>query len=263
MRTLSRSILGRMTRVAALLWAVATSRQVAAQDPATTTIVHGVVVDSDSARSPIPFARVRVTGSTIDQPVDERGAFSIRLLAGRTYTITVVALGFAPTATTLQLALGDSVRLDVQLARRVSVLDPTVVVETDHRLTQFEERRRRGIGTFFTRSQIDDLAADGRLPTVLRRAPGARFTWSRGGVVQILTAGRDARPWSGSGPCYAAVVLDGVWIYRGGPGATPFNLNSIPTSAIAAIEYYRSSAQVPVEFSGLGSECGVLVLYTR
>jgi hypothetical protein len=42
-----------------------------------------------------------------------------------------------------------------------------------------------------------------------------------------------------------------------------FDVNSIAPDRIEAIEFYSSPAQTPAKYSGLGSVCGVLVIYTR
>jgi hypothetical protein len=43
----------------------------------------------------------------------------------------------------------------------------------------------------------------------------------------------------------------------------PFDLNTITPESIEAIEYYAGAAQTPVKYSRLGSNCGVLVIWTR
>ena len=58
------------------------------------------------------------------------------------------------------------------------------------------------------------------------------------------------------------MVQDGIWVYRGGPGSAPFNLNDVNLKMVRAIEYYRSTAQVPADLAGLGAECGVIVIWT-
>jgi hypothetical protein len=57
---------------------------------------------------------------------------------------------------------------------------------------------------------------------------------------------------------------DNVKLPRSGMRATPpFNVNSIPPTQIEAVEWYAGAAQTPARYSGLGSECGVLLIHTR
>ena len=77
-------------------------------------------------------------------------------------------------------------------------------------------------------------------------------------------------------PCYAAVVLDGAFVYGAGDGYDPpgggnpgskgerkFNLNAIDPSMLAAIEYYAGPASIPVKYNGTRSTCGLLILWTK
>ncbi len=61
--------------------------------------------------------------------------------------------------------------------------------------------------------------------------------------------------------CEVVVYLDGARI--GIPKWAPFNLNDVPVVQIAAMEFYRSASEIPVEFNSPGSMCGVLAIWTR
>ena len=62
--------------------------------------------------------------------------------------------------------------------------------------------------------------------------------------------------------CYAQVYVDGILQNPGSP-TEPFDVNGIPPEQIEAVEWYASPAQTPVEYTRLGSTCGVLVIHTR
>jgi hypothetical protein len=72
----------------------------------------------------------------------------------------------------------------------------------------------------------------------------------------------DATFGSADAQCRSALVyLDGLLI---GGGTTRVNINELATpSQIEAMEVYVGIARVPTRFSGLGSGCGVVVLWTR
>ena len=66
------------------------------------------------------------------------------------------------------------------------------------------------------------------------------------------------------GACWVSVAYDGQIIYRSGRGGEPPDfLKDFRPYELESIEYYRGSATIPLEFSGIGEQCGVLVLWSR
>jgi len=60
------------------------------------------------------------------------------------------------------------------------------------------------------------------------------------------------------------VYLDRHLIRTGGLGGDPAAFNEITdVFDVAAAEIYRSPAEIPPEFNGPNSGCGVIVLWTR
>ena len=121
----------------------------------------------------------------------------------------------------------------------------------------FRSRRASGTGLFLTE---DDLKrqGQGRLSEVLRKQAGvSTLTGSSGGTYLVgARSDRGAR-------CFTAVMLDGSWIYDGSRSQTPFDVSSLSTENIAAIEYYRGLSNTPVELQGIRNSCGVLVVWTK
>jgi hypothetical protein len=62
--------------------------------------------------------------------------------------------------------------------------------------------------------------------------------------------------------CYAQVWMDGR-LMNGKRPTEPFDLNSIATEQLEALEWYASPSQTPARYSSLNSPCGVMVLWTR
>ncbi len=52
-------------------------------------------------------------------------------------------------------------------------------------------------------------------------------------------------------------------MYGGRPADALFDINSIAPASIEAIEYYAGASQTPLEYGGLESACGVIVIWTR
>jgi len=68
----------------------------------------------------------------------------------------------------------------------------------------------------------------------------------------------------GDTPCGPTVYLDGMLMERGGQGSeSAFVDRIVRPSEIAGIEVYTSGATTPLQYKGMGSECGVIVIWTR
>jgi hypothetical protein len=127
---------------------------------------------------------------------------------------------------------------------------------TDLRFADFDRRRSKGVGTFFTRAQLD--SASGRPLANLLSVDAGAFMVSGHGGESFLALDSQPNPAS---PCYAAVVRDGVRIYPF-TGADPPDLEKIFAERLAGVEFYRRAALVPAELRDAAT-CGALVIWTR
>ena len=112
---------------------------------------------------------------------------------------------------------------------------------------------------------------------VIARLPGPRIMrgWGNyGWIASSVGSGAIQRRFAlspmdiarGADPkqCYAAVMLDGNIIYSGRSGEMLFDVNSLGTSTVAGIEYYRDAASTPSKFNVRGGEtCGLVVIWTK
>jgi len=163
------------------------------------------------------------------------------------------------------------------------------------KLREFDRRRSNGIGRFLTEA---DLEKDQyrKLSDVLRKLPGITFSRAKGvaGVsplAEFAVSSRGSATIEHVSPifgknCPIAIWLDGVPVYRGlDRGASsnsafpnkaaprevsstrvdelPFDINSIMTQHIAAIEFYAGPATMPPELNATQGTCGALVIWTK
>ena len=159
------------------------------------------------------------------------------------------------------------------------------------KLREFDRRRSNGIGRFLTEA---DLAKDQyrQLSDVLTKLPGIMMVRAKGGAgsAVYVASSRGSTTIEHISPifgrnCGVAIWLDGVPVYRGldrtgpqpafgGRGAQapsapgqiaepPFNINSIMTQHIAAIEFYAGPASMPPELNATQGTCGALVIWTK
>ena len=158
------------------------------------------------------------------------------------------------------------------------------------KLREFDRRRSTGQGRFLTEA---DLEKDQyrQLSDVLKRLPGTMMVRARrlSGVSPLavfLVSSRGSATIQHESPvfgknCPIAIWLDGVPVYRGldraaatpafggrtpAPGRIdepPFDINSIMTNHVAAIEFYAGPATMPAELNATQGTCGALVIWTK
>lgn len=225
---------------------------------------------ADSSESPIPGATVAFPGLGLMVRSDSAGRFAFPArLSTRGVLVRVVAIGYVPIEEALELPEGDTVSVDFVMSRTAQLVSTVRVVATpvDRTLREFERRRAGRAGVFFDEGSIRRMARSGRLSNLIRASPGLTLaTPARGtvGTEQYVVGGRGSELGiGGSRACYSGVVLDGVWVYSGQSGEPRFNINSIAAETVKAVEVYRSTAQIPVEFNRLGNYCGLVVIWFK
>jgi hypothetical protein len=160
------------------------------------------------------------------------------------------------------------------------------------KIREFERRRSNGIGRFMTEA---DLANDQnrRFSDVLMKLPGLMMVRAKGtglyGSAVFVASSRGSASIEHVSPifgknCPVAIWLDGVPVYRGldrGASANPafpskapppqagrdaeppFDINSIMTNQVAAVELYSGPATMPPELNATQGTCGALVIWTK
>jgi outer membrane receptor for ferrienterochelin and colicin len=128
-------------------------------------------------------------------------------------------------------------------------LSPVVVegAQTRSRLADFERRRAGKVGYFLTREDIEKLNAS-TLSDILARARGVTLDCV-GGVCNP----RMARSQPSCDPQY----------YVDGNESSMYFARATPPHDIIGIEVYRGPSELPAEFSGSKSGCGVIVIWTK
>lgn len=126
---------------------------------------------------------------------------------------------------------------------------------TELHFAGFESRRAKAVGTFFTRAQLDK--ARGRPMTNLLKIDANAVIVAGPGAESY--AALSSQP-TAAGPCYAAVVLDGLRVYPF-TGAKPPDLDKLFAEQFVGVEFYPRPALVPAELKD-ASTCGALVLWS-
>ena len=221
----------------------------AAQVP--TGTVTGTVVDS--AGAPIVNATVQRTGAPRTLTTDEKGAFRITDVPAGTATISARRIGFRPSSVEILVRAGETTRTSLMLPRVVVALQPVTVYGRHQRQTGpmagFFERRERGFGRFFSRSDIERIRPT-RPTDLFRMVPGVRFTTDRWGRHLMYFRGAN---------CLPDVFVDGMHA-----GAGYYDPDNYDIGSLEAVEIYSGPSTVPIEFQrAMTGSCGVIALWSR
>ncbi len=226
---------------------------------------------TDTTELPIPGVTVTIESLKLESTTDSLGNFMIRGVKPGAYVVTAKKIGFAALATRLRFTAREEVSAEFLMTRTTQRL-PDVKVETKapppRKLIEFEERRHGAVGRFLTQADFEKRAYS-LTSDILRQIPSLELVrdsrrpsqyYVAAGRMQGATRGGDA----GSGVCFAAIVLDGMYVFQGQPGEQPFDINSIGTNVIAGFEYYPSAASIPAKYnSSMRNTCGLAIIWTK
>jgi Carboxypeptidase regulatory-like domain len=187
------------------------------------------------ARSGQPNARETVTNAD--------GYFILDAVPSGTQTIEVIAIGYMPSRSAVDLRPTAATTFDIRLQRTVDVLTPVSVYSAPARASsEFAIRQRRGFGAFLT---ADDITR--RTSTYLANALAGV-----GGLRIIGTNSIGAPVLGGRSNCVPAVVLDGFRVPEGIDGVERW----IRPADIGGIEVYPDGINAPPQYSGQSAPDG-------
>ncbi len=200
-----------------------------------------------------PVARARVVvhegGATL---TNDNGAFVVVGLPAGTQWVTVHAIGRRPFEQAVVLRAGDTTTLDLTLEPLPIALDPIRVLGTrGMRLFADLEARRRGGGGYY-RSEAE-IKRMGSLRGVLGTIPTVRFARS-GSVFDLRVLLPKFGP--GRGYCVAPLFIDGE-------RADYDELGTYRPADLVGVEVYPRTVSVPQEFQTGGTDCGVVLIWTK
>ena len=239
---------------------------------------HVVATDSGSKRA-LAGAHIELPTTGRSATSDATGKFTLEDLPEGRLLIVVGKLGYKPESTHVTIFGSRVLVQEFRLSPPVTALAEVKVTGTASHpdMSGFEERRKQnGAGKFIDRATLANVE-NRSTGMVLSSLGGVRIwqgnnqAWAS--TTRIAVSGnlratglRQEDISAGARPaCYMDVYLDGTIVYQFGvsPPMPLFNVNSIPPDQIEAMEVYNSSAQAPSRFNRTGSECGVLVIWSR
>ncbi len=224
---------------------------VPANTPATapSARISGVVT---ARGTPVSEAAVFILGLEHLTTTDSAGRFLLAEVPGGRQRVELRRVGFAPAAFVVTVRPGQSIEQRIEM-EPVQLLAARTVEETPIAIWDsvgFEERRRRGSGTFLESKELEKSAID--FTSALRSFSGfaARGNPLRTGAVDAPDRGG----------CTPTFFVDGVMIEsRGNATGAPVWLRP---EQIRAMEIYRNRGSIPPRFARLET-CGAVVVWTR
>lgn len=128
----------------------------------------------DSLGSPVDGASVLITPGGSTYRTDDSGTFVARRLPSGRVTISVRRLGFAPIRSSASLKAGNELTLNLLMRRLPQLLPEVRIAENECPRFAIEGilcRRKRGVGVFMTREEIQEKREGIQLLNLLLRGP--------------------------------------------------------------------------------------------
>jgi hypothetical protein len=243
----------------ALLWFLfgAVTAPLRAQAAAARGVIDGVVTDTSLV--PLEGATAEILASSLKVRTGDNGRFRMVGLPDGQYLLVIRRLGYSPFSTLVAVRGADTARTAFMLRPTAVSLDKILVnaASASPVLSEFENRRARGVGQFMTESEIYKLnfvGTSGLLRTFLGTAVTDRAVLNTRGF--------------GLRKCPYRIFVDGT------PIAPVVDLDTDlpPPGQLAGIEVHTNSATVPLQYatfggaagtSAGGAVCGVILLWTK
>lgn len=245
-----------MTAARRVSSAALTSVLLSASTLAAQSVLTGTV-RQDSTGRPLAGVDVSVAGSDQRTLTDNSGRYSLNRLPPGRRMVLFRSIGFRPVQEWVLLGQTDTLWANPMMIPSTVRLDPIVVTAAPNAprgigVEAFEERRRLGFGKFID-STLLRRSEHRQLSHLLEGFPGILFERTIKSRERIPYSTRMQR----ERKCYLAVYLDGS------PLPAPVDVNMFEPASLSAVEYYRSAAEVPVEYGGTTGQCGAILLWTR
>lgn len=216
--------------------------------------VSGIVVKS-AGGGPIAGAHV----SLDDGPqavANDRGEWTINDAPGGTRMLTVRAVGYYPdhrAVDVLEPPANRAPRLVVSLPTLKAVLDTVKVTAQrlfNRDLTGFEQRRRTGMGYYYSSDDIDGMHLQ-TTTELFWRVPAVQIVQTSHLESKLVMRGT-------RGACEPAIFMDGVSV----SSLTVDDIDAwVQPGNVEAIEVYRAGT-APMQYQTLNG-CGAILIWTR
>lgn len=220
-----------------------------------------IVAREDGTGRAIHGAQVVVSGVGTVAVSDSAGVAHSSVVPAGSRLVRVQRVGYLPESFAVEFRAGETVEAEVDLLRAPVELEGLTVTEKMPsrylRDTGFYDRRRSGFGQFVGREEID-ARRDGKLSSLMMTLPGVNVVHCpfprcmQGGYMLVASS----TTYSMRNSCRMQIFLDGMRVENE-------NIDRINVHALEGVEVYRRRGGIPVQFAGLDTACGVVLLWSR
>lgn len=213
------------------------------------TVVGFVVATPGSA--PVSGAAVQLDTTAWHAVADSQGRFELDSIDPGIYVLHIRAIGYDEGAWRVRVhpdqVTTHSFSLDQQVVELPGVNVKGSIPLSARRFLDFDRRRQTANGAFFTQEDIEKVN-----PATL-----VDILVTVRGVQQVCLVNDCVAKMVRSPPgCYPQYYLDGI-------ESTAYFARHTPPRDVKGIEVYRGSSEVPGEFGGSNSACGVIAIWTK
>ena len=189
---------------------------------------------------------------------DSVGRFAFARARAGEFRVRVRRLGYNQLSLMIRIISGQVTRPDY-------VLTPAPVILTDQlieapsdptrgKMGPFNQRMSRGVGSFFTRAEIEKRQP-ASISELLRTVPGVNISQRMAGEPQPVHMQRSVNS-SMQSTCVVQLYVDGQPYPNG-------NLDDFAPLTLEGVEVYRSASEIPAGFRTRDATCGLIALWTR
>jgi hypothetical protein len=245
--------------------ATAPGKEAHAQQPP-----HGrlIGVFDDATGLPIAGAEIIAVATGVKVTTLETGLVKFVFPGSGTTELLVRKPGYVERMFPAVVSSADTGSFRIVLTPLTQLL-PAFVTRSDTadagEMTEFERRRATMFGHFLTRDQLDERE-NSTMAEVLERLGGVKLKYVGNAAYLVTPRGVPSlgtRNVVFKRDCPSAIMMDGLFIYRGTPAELPFDVNGLIPGNIAGIEFYSGPGTMPPEFNYAGNACGLLVIWNR
>ena len=230
-------------------------------------VLRGAI--QDTAGRPLDGALIEIMGLKRRMFTPSSGAFRFDDVKPGKYWVVARRIGYTPLQTALTFRPGDDREIVFQLDPLPHVLPEELVKGDDaawqRRYGDFVGRSRGAFGNFLTRDDIERARPQYLGDAIRRHMPftssEAFFTPAFADFDRTFTGfrrgGRLSTRAAISRGCPPLVSVNG------GTPSGVWAVNDFRPEDVEAVEVYRGNRMMPAEFATWGTECGLVVVWTR
>ena len=211
---------------------------------------------------PIEGAQVTDMLSQMSALTTKTGTVSLIFLPDSGSMVRIQKIGYQPTTLVVRISPADTVPVTVVLNATTTILPAVVTKDSAPKyvppgLRAMEERRKLGFGHFITEAELRKNDSQ-KMTNVIRTLPNVNIVCSKFGVREC---------WAVAGRLSSKYMVQGgscdIEVYMNGALSNDHDLEKLQVAEFEGVEFYPGGATIPVQYNKTGSNCGVLLLWTR